>query len=87
VGGLPANRTVNGFAVNPADPKVMYAAMRDGLFQSTDGGENWQRIGNPLRNLVAVAVNPKDTNVVFTATMDGTIFRSQDAGKTWERRK
>lgn len=86
MGGLPASRTANGFAVNPADPKLMYVAMRDGLFHSEDGGENWKRIGNRLRNLASIALNPRDPNVILTATADGSIFRSRDAGKTWERR-
>ena len=33
MGGLPANRTVNGFAANPADPKIMFAALRDGMIR------------------------------------------------------
>ena len=87
VGGLPASRTVNGFAVSPADPKVMYAATRDGLFKTANGGETWVALGKGLRNLAAVAVNPKDPSVVFVATAEGTIFRSPDAGKTWERQR
>ena len=84
MGGLPANRTVNGFAVDPADPKTMYVAVRDGLFKSSDGGQTWMAAGKGWRNLAAVAVNPKDPNVVLVATADGAIFRSPDAGKTWE---
>jgi len=85
VGGLPTNRTVNGFAVSPADPKVMYAAMRDGLFKSTDAGESWKSIGKGLKNLAAVAVNPKRPSEVYAATADGVIVRSTDGGTTWER--
>ncbi len=85
MGGLPANRTVNGFAVNPADPKVMYVAMRDGLFKSTDAGETWKNVGKGLRNLAAVAVNPRKPNVVYVSTADGVIFKSTDGGTTWER--
>ncbi len=87
VGGLPANRTVTGFAVSPADPKTIYAAVRDGLFKSTDGGTTWLALGKGWRNLAAVALNPKDPNVVFIATAEGTIFRSPDGGKTWERQR
>lgn len=84
MGGLPTRRTVNGFAVNPSDPRVMYAATRDGLFQSTDGGERWTSAGKGLRNLAAVAVNPRRPAEVFAATEAGVIYRSTDAGKTWE---
>jgi photosystem II stability/assembly factor-like uncharacterized protein len=74
---------VNGFAVNPTDPKVMYVAMRDGLYQSTDGGERWTPIGKGLKNLAAVAVNPKRPSEVYVATMEGLLFRSADGGTTW----
>jgi photosystem II stability/assembly factor-like uncharacterized protein len=87
VGGLPTNRTVNGFAVNPTDPKVMYVAMRDGLFKSTDAGERWKPVGKGLQNMAAVAVNPKRPEEVYAATTDGVMYQSRDGGLTWERQK
>lgn len=87
MGGLPANRTVNGFAVDPENPKVMYVAMRDGLFKSTDAGENWRSVGQGLKNLAAVTVNPKRPGEVYVASVDGIIFRSADGGKTWTRQQ
>jgi photosystem II stability/assembly factor-like uncharacterized protein len=84
VGGLPTNRTVNGFAVDPTDPKIMYVAMRDGLFKSMDAGESWKGVGKGLKNLAAVAVNPKRPSEVYVSTMDGTIFQSPDGAATWK---
>ncbi|MDR7553953.1 MAG: hypothetical protein QN117_13315 [Armatimonadota bacterium] len=83
MGGLPTNRTVNGFAVSPADPTVMYVATRDGLFKSTDGGERWTPGGTAFKNLAAVAVTPSRPGEVYVSTMDGAIFRSADGGATW----
>ena len=85
MGGLPTNRTVNGFATDPVNPKVMYVAMRDGLFRSTDAGESWKPVGKGLKNLAAVAVNPKRPSEVYAVTAEGVISRSPDGGTTWER--
>lgn len=85
MGGLPANRTVNGFAVDADNPKVMYVAMRDGLFKTTDAGETWKPLGMELKNLAAVAVNPNRPGEVYAATADGVIFKSTDGGMTWKR--
>ena len=87
VGGLPANRTVNGLAVDPENPRVMYVAMRDGLFKSVDGGETWKPLGKGLKNLAAVTVNPKKPNEVYASTADGVIFKSSDGGIKWERQQ
>ena len=87
MGGLPANRTANGFAVDPKNPKVMYVAMRDRLFKSTDAGESWKPLGQGLKNLAAVAINSKRPGEVYAATADGIIFKSTDGGTTWERLK
>ncbi|HLC40198.1 MAG TPA: hypothetical protein VJO34_01065 [Methylomirabilota bacterium] len=86
-GGLPANRTVNGVAVDPHDPKILYAATRDGLFKSTNGGETWKLVGKEPKNLAAVTVNPKKPSELFAATLDGIIFKSADEGVTWESRQ
>jgi len=85
VGGLPTQKTVNGFVVNPEDPKTMFVAMRDGLFKSTDAGVIWKAVGNELKNLAAVTINPKKPDEVYVATMDGTIYVSADAGMKWKK--
>ena len=87
MGGLPANRTVNGFAVNPQDPRIMFAAMRDGLFMSTDAGTSWKSIGNEIKNLAAVTIDSKKPNEMFVSTLSGTIYVSVDAGVNWEKQQ
>ena len=87
MGGLPTRRTVNGFAVNPENPKVMFAAMRDGLFRSTDAGQSWKPVGNELRNMAVVAINPKQANEIYVASEDGTLYVSRDGGTTWTERR
>ena len=87
MGGLPTRRTVNGFSVNPENPKVMFAAMRDGLFRSADTGVSWQPAGKTLRNMAAVAINPKRPEEVSAASEGGTLYVSTDGGATWTERR
>ena len=84
MGGLPTRRTVNGFAVSPENPNVMYVAMRDGIFRSDSAGETWVRVANGPKNVAAVTVNPKKPSELYAATMDGKIFRSVDGGMRWD---
>ena len=88
MGGLPTSRTVNGFAANPADSKLMYVATRDGLFWSSDAGETWTTAGKGLlKRLAAVAINPKRPTELYVATLEGLIYRSPDGGRAWEARR
>jgi photosystem II stability/assembly factor-like uncharacterized protein len=87
VGGLPTNRTVNGFAVDPQNPKTMFVAMRDGLFKSTDAGASWKSFGNDLKNLAAVTINPKKPNEIYLSTLGGTIYVSADGGMKWKKQQ
>lgn len=86
MGGLPARETVYGFAVHPKDPRIMYAAMRRGLFRSANGGRNWVEASSGLTNLAGVAIHPKRPEEIYVATMEGIVHRSEDGGKTWKRR-
>ncbi len=86
MGGLPTRRTVNGFAVNPENPKVMFAAMRDGLFRSADAGESWKAVAKELKTMAAVAINPKRADEVYAASENGRLYVSTDGGTTWTKR-
>ena len=86
MGGLPAS-TVNGFAVHPSDPRVMYVAMRDGVFRSADAGLTWTPAANGPKNAAAVAVNPRRPSEVYAATVDGRMFLSRDGGATWDAQR
>jgi hypothetical protein len=87
VGGLPTNRTVNGFAIDPTNPKIMYVAMRDGLFRSGDAGVTWIAVGKDLKDLAAVTVNPKRSDEIYVLTVQGVVFKSTDSGTKWERQR
>jgi photosystem II stability/assembly factor-like uncharacterized protein len=82
VGGLPTS-TVNGFAVHPTNPQVMYVAMRNGIFRSDNAGERWTQAADGPKNVAAVAINPTKPMEVYAATADGTLFRSTDGGTRW----
>jgi hypothetical protein len=81
VGGLPTS-AVRSFAVHPTNPKVMYVAMRDGLFRSDDAGQTWTRADSP--SVVAIAASPKRPTEVHAVTLDGTMWTSTDGGLRWQ---
>jgi photosystem II stability/assembly factor-like uncharacterized protein len=67
-----------------------------GLYRTDDGGAHWTEItqaantGFPAKpyGRIAVAVAPSDAKVVyaFVESVKGALYRSADAGATWERR-
>jgi photosystem II stability/assembly factor-like uncharacterized protein len=85
-GGPEAGR-VNRIAVNPADPKIVYAGTSSGgVFRSTNGGETWTHSSRGIIDpqIGGLLVYPPDPKVVIACTPSG-IFRSADEGRTWMR--
>jgi photosystem II stability/assembly factor-like uncharacterized protein len=65
----------------------------DGIYKSTNGGATWDNIGlEATRYIGRVKVDPSNSNRVFVAALgslfssgpDRGIYRSTDAGSTWE---
>ncbi len=77
-----------GVAVAPGTGgKRVYAIVAQGLFQSEDGGANWQRSTTDPRILGSsyfsrVFVDPKNANLVYAAQT--SMYRSADGGRTFE---
>ena len=71
-----------GFAVDPADPDNVVAASPDGPVFSSDGGRTW----TPLAGAPPLAVVAWQEGAgLFGVAVDGTVHRSGDGGRTWQR--
>jgi len=87
-GGLPED-SASAVAINPGDPNVIFAGFdRKSLYVSSDGGVTWEA---SVRGMMAEAspsaivfdpADPQDT--VYVADRSNGVFRSTDAGKTWQ---
>ncbi len=82
MGGLPTG-TIIGFAVDPKNSKVMYVALRDGVFRSDNAGKAWRQVAGGPKNVAAVTVNPMKPDEVYAITADGKLFFSRDASGQW----
>ena len=61
--------------------------VRTGLYRSLAGESSWESIATGLPSepqVRALAVHPKQPNVVLAGTQDG-VYRSDDHGGHWER--
>ena len=64
-----------------------------GIYKSTDGGDSWQELtGNPglpqgLKGRIGIAASPARSGRVWATveSEDAALYRSDDAGATWEK--
>ncbi len=82
----------------PGDALTYYAATAaGGVWKSVNGGSKWESIfdDQPVSSIGSIAVAPSDPNVVWVGSGEANIrgnvaegngiYRSSDAGETWER--
>ena len=86
---LPGMRgkSVRAMAVSISDPNVIVAGALDGVYRSTDGGNNWQRISSNdgiVKNIESIAIDPKDPNVIYAGTWH-LAWKTSDGGANWQR--
>ena len=92
-------------SIDTTNPRILYAAMwnhrrlpwkvlsggeSSGVYKSTDGGDNWEKLTNGLPEVmgkIGVAVSPANPERVWVLAEadEGGLFRSEDAGSTWNR--
>ena len=78
---------VTRIKVDPFNPDNVYTATLEGLYQTGNGGESWNRIGESLPDhmLSELLLDPHQVGVVYVGHREG-ISRSEDGGVTWETR-
>ena len=91
---------INAVLIHPANPSLWLAAARVGyssdsaIYRSEDGGVTWPvSVTIPGTHAMSLAAHPTDPDVLYTGTGNNQqggawgprrVFRSSDAGLTWE---
>lgn len=97
-------QSIGCVALDPNDPdNVIYVgtgetwprnsvSVGDGLYKSTDGGANWNKIGFEKSERIAnVVINPNNSDEIYVAVLGALwsdsdergVYKSNDGGKTW----
>ena len=89
------NTFVNGIAIDPQNPRIVYAATMNGaswavggLHKSTDGGISWTKLSPAYLPLLQIlAIDPRDPNIVYAGDDgccgNGGLYKSPDGGVHW----
>lgn len=66
----------------------------DGVYKSTDGGKTWQHMGlKETEHISRIVIHPHNTDIIYVGALghaygsndERGVFRSKDAGKTWQK--
>ncbi|MFM2138969.1 MAG: hypothetical protein RJA57_1276, partial [Bacteroidota bacterium] len=98
-------QSIGALAIDPLNPKVVYAgtgesnmrnsvSIGNGLYKSTDAGDNWTRLGlENTEHIARIAIHPRQTQTLYVAvpgplwssSPDRGLYKSTDGGKTFQK--
>ena len=98
-------QSIGALAIDQKNPQTIYVgtgesnmrnsvSIGNGMYKSTDGGENWVKIGlDNTEHISKILINPKDPNIIYVAapgplwgdSKERGLYKSTDAGKTWNK--
>ncbi len=98
-------QSIGAIRIDPKNPRTIWVgtgepwvrnstSIGDGVYKSTDGGENWTFLGlADSERIAGIEVDPTDPNVAYVAAMghlwnasqERGLYKTIDGGKTWQR--
>lgn len=98
-------QSIGALTIDQEHPETIYAgtgesnmrnsvSIGNGMYKSTDGGENWTRIGlDSTEHISRIVLAPKDPNTLYVAAPGPLwsssphrgLYKSTDGGKSWTK--
>jgi photosystem II stability/assembly factor-like uncharacterized protein len=98
-------QSIGALAIDPSNSKIVWAgtgeawtrnsvSIGDGIYKSSDGGENWTNMGlKDSEHIAKILVDPKDSNSVLACATghvwndndERGVFKTSDGGNSWKK--
>jgi photosystem II stability/assembly factor-like uncharacterized protein len=99
------NQSIGNIAIDQAHPDTVWVgtgepwvrnsvSVGDGIYKTTDGGDNWEFLGLPNSERISkIVINPSDPSNVFVGVLgklwsdsdERGVYVTKDGGKTWNK--
>lgn len=99
------SQSIGAVAVDPTNPKTVWVgtgeswtrnsvSIGDGIYKSTDGGENWTNLGlKESERIAKILIDPSAPNTVYVCVPgklwsdsdDRGVYKTTDGGKSWTK--
>ena len=79
------NGPITSLVIDPHNASTIYAANNIGVFKSCDAGRTWKTAaeGLPVPDTLTLAIDPVNSNVLYTGTRTAGVFKTVNAGGVW----
>src|SRR5664279_1337610 len=101
----PDVQSIGAVTIDPSNPRIVWVgsgeswtrnsvSVGDGIYKSTDGGENWTNVGlKDSEHIARILVDPKNSNTVYACATghlwndnsERGVYKTSDGGKTWRK--
>src|ERR671926_96663 len=98
-------QSIGAITIDPKNPKTIWVgtgeawtrnsvSIGDGVYKSTDGGDNWTNVGlKDSERIAKILVDPSNTETVYVCAPgklwsdsdERGVYRTTDGGKTWTK--
>ena len=96
-------QSIGAIAIDQKNPATVFAgtgesnmrntvSIGNGLYMTTDAGDNWKKVGlDSTEHIAKIVVDPKNSNNIYVAapgplwsdSKNRGLYKSEDGGKTW----
>ncbi len=98
-------QSIGAIAINQKTPSIVYAgtgesnmrnsvSIGNGIYKTTDGGDNWKKIGlDSTEHISRIVIHPDSTNTIYVAVPGALwsnskhrgLYKSTNGGETWDK--
>ena len=98
-------QSIGTLAINQKTPSIVYVgtgesnmrnsvSIGNGIYKTTDGGDNWKKIGlDSTEHISRIVIHPDSTNTIYVAVPGALwsnskhrgLYKSTDGGETWQK--